>query len=250
MEQLEGKVSIQAAIEARSRRIDVVLISQGARPKKFAELVDACARAGVPVKRVPAADLDRMTRGKTHGGVVAICAPRMPTPLDDLLRAIDLSPEPPLLLLLEGIDDARNLGFTLRTADALGAHGVLVKKHVWDFDGVDVSRASSGAFERLPVVLVDNAGETLTALGRRGVKAWGCIGGAKRSVWEADLRVPTLLAVGGEKRGLSGAMRDLCDGFLRIPMRPGATSLSLSHAAAILLAEARRQRSSVSRTTE
>ncbi len=118
-----------------------------------------------------------------------------------------------------------------------------MKKHVWDFDGVDVSRASSGAFERLPVVLVDDAAGALGELARRGVKAWGSIGGAKRSAWDVDLRVPTLLAVGGEKRGLSGAMRELCDGFLRIPMRPGATSLSLSHAAAILLAEARRQRS-------
>jgi len=242
MEQLEGKISILAAVEARLRKIEVVLISQGAREEKVAELLAACARTGVPVKRIPGADLDRMTHGRTHGGAVAICTPRLPTRLEDLLRSLDASAEPPLLLLLEGVDDARNLGFTLRTADALGAHGVLIKKHVWDFDGVDVSRSSSGAYERLPLVLVDEVAGALGELSRRGVRAWGCIGGAKRSAWGVDLRGPTLLAVGGEKRGLSGAMRDRCDGFLRIPMRPGATSLSLSHAAAILLAEARRQR--------
>lgn len=246
MEQLEGKVSVQAAVEARLRKIEVVLVSAAARAEKVADLLDACAKAGVPVKRVPAADLDRMTHGKTHGGVVAIATPRSVTPLDDLIRAIEASGEVPLLLLLEGIDDARNLGFTLRTADALGTHGVLLKKHAWDFDGGEVSRASSGAYERLPLAMVEDAAGALRGLARLGVKAWGCVAGAKRSAWEADLAAPTLLAVGGEKRGLSGAMRDLCDGFLRIPMRPGATSLSLSHAAAILLAEARRQRTSSS----
>jgi len=242
VEHLEGKVSILAAVEARLRRIDVVLVSTSVRAEKLEELIAACVRVGVPVKRVPADELDRMTHGKTHGGAVAVCSPRLPTPFADLLSAIDASSEPPLLLLLEGVDDDRNLGFTLRTADAIGAHGVLVKKHVWEFDGGDVSRASSGAFERIPLVQVENAAEVLSQLSRRGVRAWGCIAGAKRSVYDVDLRGPVLLAVGGEKRGLSGAMRDRCDGFLRIPMREGASSLSLSHAAAILLAEARRQR--------
>jgi tRNA G18 (ribose-2'-O)-methylase SpoU len=143
-------------------------------------------------------------------------------------------------LLLEGVDDARNLGFTLRTADALGALAVLIKKHLWDFDAAEVSRPSSGAYERLPLVQIDDV-EPLKQLQRRGLKLFGCVAGAKRTMYELDLSQPAVLAVGGEKRGLSGAVRAICDRFITIPTREGA-SLSMSHASAILLSEAARQR--------
>ena len=149
--------------------------------------------------------------------------------------------EPPLLLLLEGVDDARNLGFTLRSAEALGAHAVLIKKHLWDFDPVEVSRPASGAYERLPLVQIDTV-EPLQELCGRGLKLIGFIAGAKRTIYDIDLRQPSILAIGGEKRGLSGAVRSICDTLARIPTRPGVSSLSLSHASSIVMAEAMRQR--------
>jgi 23S rRNA (guanosine2251-2'-O)-methyltransferase len=149
--------------------------------------------------------------------------------------------EPALLLLLEGVDDARNLGFTLRSAEALGVHAVLIKKHLWDFDSVEVARPASGAYERLPLVQIETV-EPLTRLQKRGVNLIGCIAGARQTLYVADLKRPTILAIGGEKRGLSGAVRDICDSFLTIPTRGGPSSLSLSHAAAIVLGEAHRQR--------
>jgi 23S rRNA (guanosine2251-2'-O)-methyltransferase len=155
-----------------------------------------------------------------------------------LLENLD---QPPLLLLLEGIDDARNLGFVLRTADALGVHAVLIKKHLWDFDPVEVARPSSGAYERLPLVQIDDIGP-LRQLQRRGVRIVGCIAGAKRCIYDADLTQPTILALGGEKRGLSAAVRQICDLLVTIPSKPQPGSLSLSHAAAIVIAEAARQR--------
>jgi 23S rRNA (guanosine2251-2'-O)-methyltransferase len=140
------------------------------------------------------------------------------------------------------VDDARNLGFTLRTADAAGAHAVLIKKHLWDFDPVEVSRPSSGAYERMPLVQIEQVAP-LKELQKRGLKIYGCIANAKRTMYEANLRDGCVLAIGGEKRGLSGAVREICDSFITIPMRGhAASSLSLSHAAAILLAEAMRQR--------
>jgi 23S rRNA (guanosine2251-2'-O)-methyltransferase len=145
-------------------------------------------------------------------------------------------------LLIEGTEDAQNLGYTLRSAEALGAHAVLLKKHVWNFDAVAVSRASSGAFERLPLAQIENAEKELLPLQRLGIKFWGCIGGAKRAIHDVDLTGPVMLAIGGERRGLSGALREMCDGFVRIPMVAGAGSLSLSHAAAVVMAEMMRQR--------
>jgi 23S rRNA (guanosine2251-2'-O)-methyltransferase len=256
MEHLEGRIAVLAALGARRRRIQLVLVSVSAHAEKVQDVVDAAGRAGVPVKRVEAGELDRMTHGRTHGGVVAITGPRPPTPLDELLRVLASSAAPPFLVLLEGLEDAQTLGFTLRSAEALGAHGVLVKKHLWDFDPADVSRASSGAYERLPLVKVESAASVLAELRKRGVTSWGCLGGARRSISDVDLTGPVLLALGGEKRGLSGAMRELCDGFLTIPMSAPAappssdlpedalrvTSLPLGHAAAIVMAEVARQR--------
>jgi 23S rRNA (guanosine2251-2'-O)-methyltransferase len=176
--------------------------------------------------------------------LLAIVSEKPRTSSDELLRMIDELNEPALLLLLEGVDDARNLGFTLRTADALGAHAVLIKKHLWDFDATEVARPASGAYERLPLVQLDDV-TTLTALQRHGLKLYGCIAGARRTMRQVDFAGPSILAIGGEKRGLSGAVRDICDRFITIPTRGGA-SLSMSHAAAILLGEAHRQRTPAS----
>jgi 23S rRNA (guanosine2251-2'-O)-methyltransferase len=240
---LEGRQSIEAALAVGRRRIEVILVKEGSHEEKLGELFAAAERRKVAVKRVPGEELDRLAHGRSHGGVIAVCVPLPPASGQELLALLDGKRSPPLLLLVEGSEDDRNLGFTLRSAEALGATAVLVKKHVLDFDETEVARASSGAFERLPLVRIDRESELLRELARRGVALVACVAGAKRTIHEIDLRGPVLLAVGGEKRGLSGAVRDECRWFARIPMAGGAaSSLSMSHAAAVLLAEAARQR--------
>ena len=241
MEHLEGRLSVAAALHARKRKFQVILISHGAHPEKIQELLDLAADQGVPVKYVDRSELDAMAHGVTHGGVLAVCGPKPRLDEHELLHLVESLSEPPLLLLLEGIDDARNLGFVLRTAEATGAHAVLIKKHLWDLDAVEVARPSSGAYERLPLVQIEDVG-LLQALRRKGLNLLGCIAGARRTIYEVELTAPTILAIGGEKRGISGAVRSICDGFITIPTRAQASSLSLSHAAAIVLAEAMRQR--------
>jgi 23S rRNA (guanosine2251-2'-O)-methyltransferase len=240
MEHLEGRQSVLAALAARQRKFQVILISQGAHREKIADVLEAAEGLGVPVKRVAGDELDAMAHGATHGGILAVCSPKPRTTEGELLEIIERSARPPMLLLIEGADDARNLGFTLRTADALGAAAVLIKKHVWEFDAVEVARPASGAYERLPLVRIDNT-ELLEKLRSRGMRLLGCIAGAKRTIFQADLTSGIILAIGGEKRGLSGAVRGICDRLVSIPTREGA-SLPLSHAAAIVLAEAARQR--------
>lgn len=241
MEHLEGRQSIFAALQARQRRFQVILISHGAHKDKLEDVLQLAADLNVPIRSADRKELDDLAHGATHGGIVAIVSPKPRTPPHELLELIDKLSEPPLLLLIEGIEDARNLGFVMRTAEAAGAHAVLVKKHLWDLDPVEIARPASGAFERMALVQVEGT-EILQKLQQRGLRLFGCIAGAKRTLYDTDLRVPAILAIGGEKRGLSGAVRDICDGFLTIPTRPGASSLSLSHAAAIVLAEAMRQR--------
>lgn len=242
MEHLEGRQSVLAALAARQRKFEVILVSQGAHEERVQEILEAAESAGVPVKRVAAGELNAIAHGATHGGVVAVCSGKPRTTEAELLEIVRRSARPPLLLLIEGVDDARNLGFTLRTADALGAGAVLIKKHVWDFDPVEVARPASGAYERLPLVRIDNT-DLLQKLRSEGLKLLGCIAGVKRTIHQADLAGGIILAIGGEKRGLSGAVRGICDLLVTIPTREGGASLPLSHAAAIVLAEAMRQRS-------
>jgi 23S rRNA (guanosine2251-2'-O)-methyltransferase len=242
MENLEGRQSILAALRARQRRFQVILTRHGMHEENVRDVLDLARELGVPTRPVDARELDALAHGATHGGLVAVVSPKPRTTVEQLTEILDaLRNEPPLLLLLEGADDARNLGFVLRSALALGVHAVLIKKHLWDFDAQDLARASSGAYELLPLVQVDDT-EPLRKLRQRGLKLTGCLAGAKRTLYETDLTAGTILAIGGEKRGLSGAVRSICDAFLTIPSRPDAPSLSLSHAAAIVMGEAARQR--------
>lgn len=230
-----------AALKAGKRKFQAVLVSQGTHLEKLQDILAVAAERGVPVRQAGSRELDALAHGATHGGVLAVCTPKPRTTRDALLELIDRLPGPALLLLLEGVEDARNLGFTLRSAEAFGAHAVLVKKHLWDLDPVEVARPSSGAYERLPLVQVEDV-DVLRQLQRRGLRIFGCVAGAKRSIHQADLASPAILAIGGEKRGLSGAVRCICDCFVSIPTTGHATSLSLSHASAIVMAEAMRQR--------
>jgi 23S rRNA (guanosine2251-2'-O)-methyltransferase len=240
METLEGRQSVAAALTAAQRHFQVILVRQGIHAEKVREVLELATRRGVPVRYVDRSELDALAHGSTHGGIVALCSPKPRWTDRELLDLVQRLRQPPLLLLLEGVDDARNLGFTLRTAEALGAHAVLIKKHLWDFDATEVARPSSGAYERMPLVQFEGL-EALAAMQRGGVRLIGCLARAKRTIHETDFTGPTVIAVGGEKRGLSGALRGVCDAFTTIPTRAGA-SLSLSHAAAIVLAEAQRQR--------
>ena len=244
MEHLEGRQSVLAALSARQRRFDVILIRHGTHSELIADILEFARQLNIAVRYVESREIDALAHGSSHGGVIAVCSAKPRTTLDQLLEIMHGLTDPPLLLLLEGIDDARNLGFTIRSAEALGAHALLIKKHLWDFDPIEVARPASGAYERLPLVQIDDIG-AIEKLQSRGLKLIGCIAGAKRTIYQADFTAPTIVAIGGEKRGLSGAVRGICDGFVSIPAKSKASSLSLSHAAAIVLAEAMRQRSAV-----
>lgn len=241
METLEGRQSVSAALQARQRKIQVILIRQGSRPERIQDVVTLAEQCGVPLRYVPREELDALTHGASHGGIAAVCSPKPRMAATDLIDMVRRMREPPLLLLLEGVDDVRNLGFTLRSAEALGAHAVLIKKHLWDFDPGDLARSSSGAYERLPLVQIEDLAP-LRELQAVGVRIYGCLAKARRTLYDVPLQEPALLAIGGEKRGLSGAVRSICDQLISIPGRGEPTSLSLSHAAALVLAEAMRQR--------
>lgn len=240
-ERLEGRVCILAALEAGRRAFEALLVSRTADKWKNADVLAAAKRRGVEVRTVEEAELGAQAQARSHGGLVAIVGPKPMTSAIDLYAIVERS-KAAFVVLLEGADDVRNLGYVLRTAEAFGADAVLVRRRAWDVDSTAVSRSSSGAFERLPVALVGRELAEVKELKKRGLKLIGCIPRARDAIYRTDFQVPILLAIGGEKRGLSGAVRLHCDRLAKIPTVGGATSLSMTQAAAIALAEVARQR--------
>ena len=242
MEHLEGRQSVLAALRARKRKFQSVLLRHGMHLEQVQEIIDTATQSAVPIRYVDARELHSLAHGASHGGVMAIASAKPRLDGDALVDLVSKLTSPALLLLLEGVDDARNLGFTIRSAESLGCHALLIKKHLWDFDPIEIARPASGAYERLDLAQIDDVAP-LQQLQKQGVQLLGCIAGARRSMYDVDLTKPTILAIGGEKRGLSGAVRAICDWLITIPTAPNAaSSLPLSHAAAIVLAEAMRQR--------
>ncbi|MBI3856273.1 MAG: RNA methyltransferase [Planctomycetes bacterium] len=225
MELLEGRICALAALLAGRRKFEALLLRQGIKDDSIRDLLDAAAARGVTVRRVREEALDAQAHGKTHGGVLVLAEPLPPSTLPEKMDFV---------LFLDGVDDGRNLGYAIRSAEAFGVQAVILRRRAWDFDGGDVSRASSGAYERLPVVIAEEAPPGLVLI--------GCTADSKKAIYDEDLTRPLALAIGGEKRGLSAAVRDRCDSRVSIPTRAGAPSLSLTHAAAVAMAEVARQR--------
>jgi 23S rRNA (guanosine2251-2'-O)-methyltransferase len=225
IELLEGRICALAALQAGRRKFEALLVKQGIKDDSIRDLLDAAAAHGVPVRRVREEALDAQAHGRSHGGIVAIAEPLPPWTLPE---------KTDFVLFLDGVDDGRNLGYAIRTAEAFGVQAVILRRRTWDFDGGDVSRASSGAYERLPLVVGDETPPGLALI--------GCMANAMKTIYDEDLTRPLALAIGGEKRGLSAAVRDRCASRVSIPTREGAASLSLTHAAAVAMAEVARQR--------
>jgi 23S rRNA (guanosine2251-2'-O)-methyltransferase len=177
--------------------------------------------------------------------VIAYAAAHRTIGLDDLLAAARARGEPPFLLLLDGVEDPGNLGAILRSADAAGVHGVVIPLRRAVGLTPAVAAASAGAIEHVSVAAVPNLAQAVERLKAEGVWVIGADPASGRVFYEAPLRPPLALVVGGEGRGLSRLVRERCDLLVRIPRYGATASLNVSVAAALVLFEVRRQSYSV-----
>jgi 23S rRNA (guanosine2251-2'-O)-methyltransferase len=197
---------------------------------------EAAAASGVPVKRVPRTRIEELVRGATHQGVAAQVEPYPYVELDNILAA----PEP-LILVLDGVTDPRNLGAVLRATDGAGASGVVIPKNRAVGVTAAVVKASAGASEHLRVAKETNLRRAIDRVKESGVWVYAAeVGGTLYT--ELDLTGPVALVLGSEGRGVRRLVREGCDGALSIPMLGAVESLNVSVAAAVLLYEAGRQR--------
>lgn len=244
-EMVYGPNAVLEALRAGKRQIETIAILESARPDRLKALLDLAREKGVPVHRVPRLDLDRSLGDVRHQGVVArIAAARYADPdvLLDQLEARIGSSDPPLALGLDGIEDPRNMGSVLRTAECAGAHGVFIaERRAVGLTSV-VAKVAAGALEYVPVARVTNLVRLIEQLKERNIWVVGAAAEAKQSYTDWDWRLPAAVFLGSEGHGLHRLVREHCDTLVRIPVVGRLESLNVSVAAGVLLYEARRQR--------
>jgi 23S rRNA (guanosine2251-2'-O)-methyltransferase len=234
---------INAVVEAiRAGRAREVRIA-GRDDERVRRLIADAEQRGVRVRRVEREALDREADGGMHQGVVADVTARPVVTLEDLVR-IEEGGEPPLIVVLDSIEDPQNVGAVLRSVDAAGASGVVRQtRHAARLDGA-AAKASAGAVHHVRIADVVNIARAIEELKEAGVWSVGLDADAETPYYGLDLTVPTALVVGAEGYGLRRLVRERCDLVASIPMRGHVSSLNVSAATAIVLFEAVRQRRS------
>ncbi len=218
-------------------------LAEGAvRGGAVAELERLGRAAGAKVRHAPRPKLDRLAGTDHHQGIVAVVADFRYAEVEELLAAVAASGRPALLVVLDGVEDPHNLGAVIRSAHALGAHGVVIPKDRAVGVTPAVAKASAGAVERCPVARVTNVSKTIEAMKEAGIWSVALAADAGTALGEMDLRGPVALVFGSEGEGLRPLVRRTCDLAAAIPMTGGFESLSVSASAAVALYEVARQR--------
>ncbi|MEI7703381.1 MAG: 23S rRNA (guanosine(2251)-2'-O)-methyltransferase RlmB [Deltaproteobacteria bacterium] len=218
------------------------LVEGGERPRAFADMERAARDRGAKVRSAPRARLDRLAGVTQHQGVVAVVADYRYREVEELLAVAAASGRPALLVLLDGVEDPHNLGAVVRSAHALGAHGVILPRDRAAGVTPSVAKASAGAVEHLGIARVTNVVRCLEELKEAGIWTVAAVPDGEQDLASVDLRGPTALVLGGEGQGIRPLVRRTCDHAVRIPMLGRVGSLNASAAAAITLYEVARQR--------
>ena len=240
-EMIEGRNAVLEALRA-GRALDKVYIARGETDKALAHIAGLARERGVSVSDCDRRKLDAMSVTKAHQGVIAVCAVREYASLDDILALAESRGEAPFVVVCDEISDPHNLGAIIRSAECVGAHGVVIPKRRSAGLTAVVGKTSAGAAEHLPVARVANISAALQELKDRGLWVYGAAAEGSSPMWETDLTGPLALVIGSEGEGLGRLVRERCDFLVSIPLRGKVGSLNASTAAAVLMYEILRQR--------
>lgn len=229
-----GLHAVREALARAPERVLEMWVLGGRADDRMAEVVALAREQGIACQEVRRDTLDGMAGGGAHQGVVARVAPAAPLDENDLEALLDRIAGPPLLLVLDGVQDPQNLGACLRTADAAGAHAVVIPRDRAVGLTPAARKAAAGAAETVPLVRVVNLARCLRSLKDRGIWLVGAEAGAPPA-FAADLSGPLALVLGGEGGGLRRLTRETCDLLVSLPMKGSVASLNVSVAAGALL---------------
>ncbi len=237
---IEGRNPVIEALKSGAD-IDTILISKEAAEGSLGKIIEMAKEKNVLVKNVDKATLDRLSENKRHQGVIAETKEYEYKEIDDILDYAKSKGEKPFVVILDEITDVHNLGAIIRTAECLGAHGVIIpKRRAAQVNGV-VAKSSAGAIEYLPVARVTNISQTIDELKKKGLWIYGADMNGK-NVFEEKFDSPVGLVIGSEGSGIGRLVKEKCDALVKIPMKGNINSLNASCAASIIIYEVIKQR--------
>ena len=239
---IEGRNAVIEALRA-GRAIDKIFIAKGDVDKTLGHIASKARDKGIVVVEADRRKLDFMSRTKAHQGVVALAAVREYCSVEDILAVAKERGEAPFVVVCDEISDPHNLGAIIRSAECVGAHGVIIPKRRSAGLTAIVDKSSAGAAEHMAIARVANISAALKELKDAGLWVYGTAAGGASPLWRTDLTGPIALVIGSEGEGMSRLVKESCDFVLSLPMKGQVSSLNASAAAAVTLYEILRQRS-------
>lgn len=237
---IEGRNTVIEAFRSE-KTIDKLFILDGCKDGPIRTILREAKKHDTIIHFVTKERLDQMSETGKHQGVIAYTAAYEYGTVDEMLKNAEEKGEIPFLILLDSIEDPHNLGSILRTANQVGAHGVIIPKRRAVGLTATVAKASAGAIHYTPVAKVTNLGKTIDELKKKGI--WFVCGDMDgEPMYQLDLTGPIGLVVGNEGAGVSRLIKEKCDLVASIPMYGDIDSLNVSVAAGVLSYEIVRQR--------
>ena len=235
---LEGNVSVKAAILGNHRKVEKLYYDKHKNDKDLNFILHRAKEKGIPCMPLEREEINAMATGRTHGGLVAEASPRVYQELSECMHG-----KTPFLVLLEGVEDPFNLGYIIRTLYSAGCDGLILPGHDWSSAESTIVKSSAGAFEYMNIVMSDDLPKLVKDIKKQGIKTYAAMRKDAITYLEADYRKPSLIAIGGEMRGLSSAVRNEIEQNIYIPYANDfRNALNAASAAAVLSFEVYRQR--------
>ena len=221
-----GRNAVKEALKS-GRSIQRILVSEDKVKTGLADIVNLAKSQGIEVRPTPVKQMNKYDLEVPHQGVIVLQ---------------ETTHEVPLLILTDGVEDPHNMGAIIRTAECAGATAVLIPKRHNAPINATVAKTSAGAIEQIPLVQIGNVAQTIKQLQKQGFWVMGAHMEGDRTLYEADMTIPTVIVIGNEGKGISRVVKEACDFLVTIPMYGNLNSLNASVAAAVLMYEAVRQR--------
>ena len=242
-EMIAGRNAVLESLK-NGRSLESVNIAKGERKGSILQIIAMTKERGIPLKEVSTAKLDALSGGSSHQGVVAIASAHGYAEIEDIFQLAQERGEKPFFVICDELEDPHNLGAVIRTAEAAGAHGIIIPKRRSAGLTPAVYKVSAGAAEYLPVVRTSNLTAAIQKLKEQGVWVYAADMGGEN--WcEVDYTGATALVIGSEGKGISRLIKENSDYIVSMPMKGKVNSLNASVAAGILMYEVARQRAGI-----
>jgi 23S rRNA (guanosine2251-2'-O)-methyltransferase len=239
---LFGVLPVLEALRAENRRIEKIIVAEGAKERRLFDILDLAQRKSIQFQKIPRENFSRFVEiGANHQGIVAFVAAASYVDADALLEEI-YAKENALLVILDGVEDPRNLGAILRSVECSGADGVFIPERRAVGLTETVAKSSAGATEYVKVAKVASINRLIDELKEHNIWVVGASGEAEVNYTDWDWTQSSALVLGGEGKGLHRLTAEKCDALVKIPMRGKIESLNVSVAAGVMLFEAIKQR--------